>query len=584
MGIELPLRALFETPAVKDLAERVKTAEPVALPPMTAVPREGALPLSYSQERLWFLDQLGLVGSAYNMPTAVRLVGRLDVAALAGALSEVVRRHEALRTRIEGHEGSGVQVIDPPWRVELAALACDAGEARQRARATMERPFDLANDRLLRVELLRLGAQDHVLVLVMHHIVSDGWSMEVLVREIGALYAAFVQGQVARLPELSIQYADYALWQRRVLSGEAPRQLGYWTKQLAGAPALADLGRREDATLFMVLLAAFDVLLGRWSGQDDVVVGTPIAGRTRAETEELIGFFVNTLALRSDLSDDPAFATLLRRVKETALAAYGHQDLPFEKLVEALQPVRDLSRQPIFQVMFALQNVPHRTTPMRGLSVEPFGEEVASAKFDLQLTMMEASGELWARFDYATDLFEASTIERLADHFERLLDGIVSAPSRRVSELALLGEAERRQLVSGWNDTAVAYPQHCLHDLFAAQAARTPDAVAVTYDDVALSYGELEARANQLAHYLRRRGVGAETVVGLCAERSLEMVIGLLGVLKAGGAYLPLDPGYPAERLAYMLADAGAPVLLTQAALIERLPAHDAQVIRLDAD
>jgi amino acid adenylation domain-containing protein len=482
----------------------------------------------------------------------------------------------------------------------------------------MERPFDLSNDCLLRVELLELGAEDHVLVVVMHHIVSDGWSMEVLVREIGSLYATFAQGQVPGLPELPIQYADYALWQRRVLTGEVlERQLGYWKRQLAGAPAgldlptdrprpavqshcgashafrlsaqltaaLTELGRREDATLFMVLLAAFDVLLARWSGQDDVVVGTPIAGRTRAETEGLIGFFVNTLSLRGDVADDPTFETLLRRVKETALAAYSHQELPFEKLVEALHPVRDLGRHPVFQVMFALQNVPHRPTQMRGLSVQPFGDETTSAKFDLQLSMMEASGALWARFDYATELFEGSTIERLGEHFVRLLEGIVAAPRRLVSELGLLGEAERHQLVSGWNDTAASYPQqHGLHDLFAAQASRTPDAVAVTYEDEALSYAELEAQANQLAHYLCRLGVGPETVVGICAERSLAMVVGLLGILKTGAAYLPLEPSYPAERLGYMLADAHAPVLLTQEALIDRLPAHDAQVIRLDAD
>jgi amino acid adenylation domain-containing protein len=352
--------------------------------------------------------------------------------------------------------------------------------------------------------------------------------------------------------------------------------------------ALSELGRREDATLFMVLLAAFDVLLARWSGQDDVVVGTPIAGRTRAETEELIGLFVNLLALRGEVADDPGFATLLRRVKEAALAAYGHQELPFEKLVEALHPVRDLGRHPVFQVMFSLQNVPGEELALPGLMVSRIDPERPVTQFDLMLVMQQTPDGLAGQFQYATDLFDAATIERLADHFVRLLSGIVAEPQRRVSELALLGEAERHQLVSEWNDTAVAYPQeHGLHELFAAQAARTPDAVAVTYEDQALSYGELEARANQLAHHLRRRGVGPETVVGVCAERSLEMVIGLLGILKAGGAYLPLDPGYPAERLAYMLADAHAPVLLTQAALIARLPGHDAQgvqVVRLDAD
>src|SRR5258708_5078356 len=575
-------------------------------------------PLSFAQERLWFLEELGMVGTAYNMPTAVRLVGGLEVAALSAALSEVVRRHEALRTRFATRDGAGVQVIDPPWRIDLEPVTFEVVAARRRVRALMEQPFDLASDRLLRSMLLRLGAEDHVLVLVMHHIVSDGWSMGVLIREIASLYAAFVEGQGSPLPELPIQYADYALWQPRFVAGAVlERQLAYWKERLSGAPAaldlptdrprpavpshrgavhrfmlrgelataLATLARAQDATLFMMLLAAFQVLLSRWSGQDDVVVGTPIAGRTRPETEDLIGFFVNLLALRGDFSGAPAFRTVLQQVKATALDAYAHQDLPFEKLVEALQPVRDLSRQPILQVMFALQNVPHRPIQMQGLAVRPFAEEVATAKFDLQLSMMETSGELWARLDYATDLFDAATIARMAGHLERLLEGIVADPQRRVAEPALLSEAERHQLVSEWNDTAVGYPQQrCLHELFASQAARTPAATAVVYEDQALSYGELEARSNQLAHHLRGLGVGPEVVVGLCVERSLEMGIGLLGILKAGGAYLPLDPAYPQERLADVLADPRVPVLLTQPALREQLRQPDARVVLLDAD
>jgi amino acid adenylation domain-containing protein/non-ribosomal peptide synthase protein (TIGR01720 family) len=585
----------------------------------------GAVPLSFAQERLWFLEQLGTSGAEYHISETFRLKGKLDRRALEQSLSELISRHEILRTHFEAVDGRAVQFVGSAnaLRIDWQDLSKVVKSERMTTtqnfiRTVVDRPFDLGCAELLRVAALSVGDEDHVLVLVMHHIVSDGWSLGVLIRELGALYAARVEGREPRLPELPIQYVDYALWQRRVVSGEVlERQLGYWKTQLAGAPAgldlpadrprpavpsyrgashrftigreltsaLAELARTRGATLFMVLLAAFDVLLARWSGQDDVVVGTPIAGRTRAETEGLIGFFVNTLALRSDVADDPRFETLLRRVKETALAAYSHQELPFEKLVEALHPVRDLSRQPIFQVMFSLQNVPGEDLVLPGLTVSRIDQERPVTQFDLMLVMQQTPAGLVGQFQYATDLFEAGTIARLAEHFVRLLDGIVADPQRRVSELALLGEAERHQLVSGWNDTAVSYPQpHALHELFAAQAARTPDAVAVTYEDEVLSYAALEARANQLAHYLRRRGVGAETVVGLCAERSLAMVVGLLGILKAGGAYLPLDPSYPAERLGYMLGDARAPVLLTQAALLDRLPVHSAQIIQLDAD
>ncbi|HEU0084715.1 MAG TPA: amino acid adenylation domain-containing protein, partial [Bradyrhizobium sp.] len=502
--------------------------------------------------------------------------------------------------------------------VSIEAVTVEPGEARARARSAMDRRFDLARDRLLRFELLRLSDQEHVLVLVMHHIVSDGWSMGVLVREVEALYAAFAAGRPSPLPDLAIQYADYAVWQRRWLAdGALERQLAYWTQRLSGAPtglalatdrprpampsfrgaahpfaidrartrALMDLARQEGATLFMVLLAAFDVLLSRWSGQDDVVVGTPIAGRTRAETEGLIGFFVNMLALRAELEGAPSFRTVLRQVKGAALEAYAHQDLPFEKLVEALRPNRDLSREPIFQVVFTLQNTPHQPTRIAGLSIAPFDTGPVPAKFDLELSLSEVDGALAGSLVYATDLFDDTTIARLISHFERLLEGIVADPDRRIAQLPLLREAECRQLIVEFNDTAAPYRQdRCMHELFAAQAASTPDAAAVVFADQELSYGALERRANQLAHHLRELGVGPDVVVGLSLERSPDMVVGLLGILKAGGAYLPLDPSYPTERLAYMLADARVPVLLTQAALVERLPASAATVVRLDAD
>ncbi|MBU6463207.1 MAG: non-ribosomal peptide synthetase, partial [Bradyrhizobium sp.] len=448
-------------------------------------------PLSFAQERLWFLHGTGLVGPAYNIAFALKLSGRLKVDALAAALTEIVRRHEALRTRFEARDGLGVQLVDPPWPVVLQSLTVAIGEAHQRARLAAERPFDLAADRLLRVELFRIAPEDHVLVLVMHHIVSDGWSMKVLIREMQALYGAAVEGRRPTLRELPIQYADYAVWHRQWLAnGVVDRQLAYWTGRLAGAPdglalptdrprpavqsfrgsahrfaltgelmtSLRSLARAERATLFMVLLAAFDVLLMRWSGQRDVVVGTPIAGRPRAETEGLIGFFVNMLALRLDLSGDPSFREVVRRVKVAALEAFAHQDLPFEKLVEALQPARDLSRQPVFQTAFALQDVSIESITLPGLAARPLDEEVRSARFDLELSMTEVAGGLSATLNYATDLFDSPTIERLAGHFVRLLEALVADPLRRVSEVSLLGAAERQQLVTEWNDTAAAYP------------------------------------------------------------------------------------------------------------------------------
>ncbi|WP_257168773.1 non-ribosomal peptide synthetase [Bradyrhizobium sp. SRS-191] len=585
-----------------------------------ALPRLGETeaPLSHAQERLWFVEQLGLSGSSYTVSAAVRLTGKLDVDALSAALSEVVRRHEILRTRFALRDESAVQVIDPPWPVVLSPDVVATEEvARQRLAAWMQQPFDLSQDRLLRVALLQLAPDMHVLALSMHHIVSDGWSMGVLVGEIETLYAALCAGRPSPLPELPIQYADYAVWQRRWLEETAlQRQLEYWTAQLAGAPgsielatdrprpavpsfrgavhrfavdqactaALTRLARQDGATLFMVLLAAFDVLLSRWSGQHDVVVGTPVAGRTRIETERLIGFFVNMLALRCDFSGSSTFRDVLRQMKATALDAYAHQDLPFEKLVEALHPVRDLSREPIFQVVFALQNMPQRVNGLPGLTLEPFEAEAVTAKFDLELAMSEVDGGLQATLTYATDLFDAATIARLADHFVRLLHEIAARPDVRLSDLSLLSAAERQQLES-WSGRHAAYAQdRCLHELFAEQAARDPAALAVVMEDEELSYGALERQANQLAHHLQGLGVGPDVIVGLCVERSLEMVVGVLGILKAGGAYLPFDPRYPAERLAYMLGDAKVTVLVTQAAVRERLPQTDAIVVQLEAD
>jgi amino acid adenylation domain-containing protein len=626
--IELPLRALFEAPTVGELSARIEVARGaeglIALPTMRTG-HGSVLALSYAQERLWFLDQLGLAGSAYNMPAALWLEGDLDIAALELSVGEVVRRHEALRTRIEAVEGQGVQVIDPPgvFRLEVVELfglgaAEREGQLRRLAREDAEQPFDLAAGPLFRAKVVRLSASEHLALVNMHHIISDGWSIAVFAREIGKLYAAFVTGRPSPLPELPVQYADYAIWQRSWLTGEAlAQQVDYWRKQLAGAPvalelptdrprpavqsfagsshqfalsselstALVALSRREGATLYMVLVAAFSLLLGRYSGQSDIVVGSPIAGRRHRELEGLIGFFVNTLVLRTDLSGNPTLGELLKRVKDVALGAYAHQDLPFEKLVEELQPVRDLSRQPLFQVSFALQNLPHDELDLPGLKLRRLDGEHVTAKFDLSLAVEETAGGLKGQVEYATDLFDATTITRLVEHLCVLLEGIVAAPQVRVSELPLMSAAERHRLLVDWNDTKSAYPREmCAHELFAEQAAKTPEAIAVVFADRELSYGELDRRANQLAQHLSGLGVGPEVVVGLCVERSLETVVGLLGILKAGGAYLPLDPDYSRERLGYMLEDARAAVVVTMAGLADRLPAYRGHTVALDAD
>lgn len=627
--VELPLRMLFEAPTVAELAGRIETAQReglgLAAPALSVQPRPDALPLSHAQQRLWLLDQIEDLGSTYIISAAVRLQGALDVVALERSFAAVVERHEVLRTRFAVIDGNPVQMIDPPGPFSLpvenlSALPEDerSSASRQRARLLLQQPFDLERDSLLRAHLLRLSAEEHIAVVAMHHIVSDGWSIGVLLQEMGALYTAFSQGRGSPLPALWVQYADYALWQRGWLQGEAlERQVGYWRDHLAGAPvtlelptdrprpavqsyrgahhgfvlpaeltvSLSELARSEGATVFMVLLAAFKMVLSRWSGQSDIVVGSPIAGRTHRELEGLIGFFVNTLALRTDLSGDPSFTELVGRVRETALGAYAHQDLPFEKLVAELQPVRDLGRQPIFQVLFALQNLPQDRLQLPGLELRQVGGGSPTAKFDLSLHMHEREGRLEGYLEYASDLFDRSTIERFADHLKTVLEGVVGEPSSPMSELPLLSEPERHRLLEEWNSTASDYPRDkCLPQLFAEQAARTPDAVAVVYDDQQLNYAELERRSNQLAHHLRKLGAGPDVIVGLCVERSLEMLVCLLGILKAGGAYLPLDPSYPADRLAYMLEDAQAPLVVTQVALLDRLPAHEASVVQIDAD
>jgi amino acid adenylation domain-containing protein len=641
---DLPLRALFEAPTIAALSDRITLAmqDPAALPvPLIAArphvlyaPSDGqALPLSFAQQRLWFLDQLDPGSALYNMPAALQLHGALDVSALERALNEIVRRHDALRTSFTTIDNQPSQIIAPALTLRLTPISLSAlppGERDTQVQALVQAeaqtPFDLAAGPLIRARLLQLDENAHVVLLTLHHIVSDGWSMSILIREVAALYAAFVQGLPSPLPELPLQYADYALWQRQWLTGAVlVRQLDYWTGQLANAPTLLklptdrprpalqsyrgaslpfDLGapltgdlqtlsQQQQATLFMTLMAAFQVLLVRYSGQSDICIGTPIANRNQPEIESLIGFFVNTLVLRAQVNAADSFASLLQQVRSTALGAYAHQDVPFEQLVDAVKPERHLGHAPLFQVMLVFQNTPAASLDLPGLTLQPVAQDSSSAKFDLTLNLALADGQLSGEFEYNTDLFDAATIVRMARHFSHLLQAIVRDPACRIGDLPLMGAAERQYMLTQWNDTAVvsSTPHSApllAHQLFEAQAAIRPDALALVFDGVQMRYGELNARTNQLAHHLRSLGVAPDVMVGLCVERSLEMIIGLLGILKAGGAYVPLDPSYPKDRLAYMLDDVQPALLLTQQHLLpilpQQLPPHSGLRFCLDAD
>ncbi|WNG57420.1 amino acid adenylation domain-containing protein [Archangium gephyra] len=617
---ELPLREFFESPTIAALALKLdvslEASQGIQAPPLTRVSREGPLPLSFAQQRLWFLDQLQPGSSFYNVPTALKLEGALDVPALENSLSALVRRHESLHTTFHSERGQPLQVITPPESpplqvVDLRSLPTARREAEVRKLTTQEarQPFDLGRGPLLRALLLRVGEHQHVLMITLHHIISDGWSMGVLVRELATFYQAFSQGLPASLPELPLQYADYSAWQHDWLQGEVlEKQLGWWRQQLADAPralelptdkprppvqthqgalchiqlprplslAVKSLAQQEGATPFMVLLATFQLLLSRYSGQDDICVGSPIAGRNRGELEGLIGFFVNPLVLRARLSGVTSFRALLHQVRDTTLGAFEHQDLPFEKLVEELQPQRDLSRSPLFQVMFTLQNAPMPELALPGLTLRSLEEESHFAKFDANLIFAPSEDGFHGAFEYATDLFEHSTAARMMGHFQVLLEAALSRPEAPLSELPLLSEAERQQVLVDWNQTQRYYPRDaCIHHLIQQQASLRPGAIAVEFGEQSLSWRELDARSNQLAHLLRSHGVGPDSLVALCLERSLELIVSLLGILKAGGAYLPLDSTYPAQRLAFMLEDAPPRLLLTTQALRPALTLPD---------
>jgi amino acid adenylation domain-containing protein len=631
LGIEVPLRRLFEQPTVAGLAASLMEGDMEdgvpAPPPLVPVQREpeDPPPLSFAQERLWFLDQIQPGDPTYNVAAGARLLGRLDLPALAGALDEIARRHEALRTSFAIFTGRPVQVVAPslslaPPAVDLSALppAVRQRETVQQMREAGARPFDLARGPLVRALILRLGGGEHAVLLTLHHTVSDAWSMGVMMQELATLYAAFSLRRPSPLPCLPIQYADFAAWQRWWLTGEVlERQISWWRERLAGAPARLDLpsdrprpavqtfhgarlawhlppsesaalerlGRQQSATPFMVLLGAFAAVLSRSSGQETIVVGAPHANRSRIETESLIGDFANTLALRLDLGDDPAGGALLARAREATLGAHAHQDLPFEKLVEELRPERSLAHSPIFQVMLNLQNTPVRRFELPGLTLETLAVEGITAKYELTLELTPGADGLTGVWEHNTGLFDEVTVRRLAGHFQTLLAGLVASPELPVSELPLLSLPERAELTA-WNATAVPYDlSRPLHAWIEEAAARAPGATAVEGDAESLTWRELLDRSGRLAHHLRGLGIGRDALVGVAAERSPEMVVGLLAVLRAGAAYVPLDPDYPAERLAFMLEDSGVRVLLTQERLRAVLPASAAAItiVPLDA-
>jgi amino acid adenylation domain-containing protein len=582
-------------------------------------------PLSFAQQRLWFISQLQQDNASYNVSGGVRMEGPLSVAALERAFGEVLRRHESLRTVIRQVDGEPVQVITgppvfrlPKFDLQMVPAAQRETEAQLLLTLDAQKPFNIEDASLFRATLLLLSPREHILLLTMHHIISDGMSRGVLVRELVQLYEAFANGGSSTLPELTIQYVDFAAWQREWLQGEVlDKQVSYWKEKLAGAPSLLELpadrprplvqsfhgarqpvvipqeltdslrelGESQNATLFMTLLAAFEVLLFRHTGQDDIVVGVPITGRNNPELANLIGFFINSLPVRTDLSGNPTFRELLGRVREAALGAYEHQDLPFEKLVEVSQPERDTSYSPLFQVMCHLDNTGAPALALPGLRLTPLDADTGTSKFDLTLDLAESSTELKGWLEYSTELFDDVTIQRLSERFQILLKAAVAAPDTRIAALPLLSPVEEHQLIVGLNQTAEVFPHApCLHQIFEAQVEQTPAVTAVRFEGQELTYAELNRRANQLAHRLRKLGVGREVLVAICMEPSLDLPIALLAVLKAGGAYIPLDPADPRKRLSFIVEETGVPVVLTQEGLADSQAFSGVQVIRLDRD
>lgn len=584
----------------------------------------GPYQLSFAQRRIWFLQQFDKQSAAYNDPAALRIKGPLNIPILEQTFNEIIRRHQVLRMSFPARQGQPIQL---PHEIESIAISIrtpqeEIGKSvEEQTREFVNRfagqPFDLAKDMLIRAALLKIAADDYALVVNIHHIVLDGWSKGLMLRELMDLYEAFSQGKPSPLKELPVQYTDYVYWHHEWVQGKLYQsQLAYWKKKLTGAPpllelptdhprpnlptgkgslqpfsfskrkfqALNDLARQENVTLFMVLMAAYNTLLYRYSGQEDILVGTPIAGRQRVELETLIGLFVNTLVIRTDLSRDPTFKTLLGRVRAAALQAYSHQDIPFEKLVEELNPQRNLSVTPIFQVMFQLQNAPMPTAHISGLTITPIRIDTGFSQVDLSLTLWEEESIMKGTFEYNTDLFVTATIKRMIDHFQALSDGIIANVNQNISQLPMMSREEKHQLLKEWNDTAADYPREsCIYQLFASCVEKYPEQEAVIFDEQRLTYDRLNRQANRLAHLLQKMNIGAETLVGICMENSLELIVGIIGILKAGGAYIPMDPGYPDERLMTVLKDAQPRVLITQPSYSNRFDGYNGKIIYLDA-
>ncbi|HEX8091300.1 MAG TPA: amino acid adenylation domain-containing protein, partial [Blastocatellia bacterium] len=625
--VELSLRALFQEPTVAGLAQRIdqslRSQDVMPAPPITPTSGETDIPLSFAQERLWFLDQFQQGSPLYNLPGAVRVRGPLSVPALEKCVNEIIRRHETLRTTFGYEDGQPVQRIAtesarPLPLIELCQCAAydQQAEVSRIIAGEAATAFDLSRGPLFRVMLLCLGEGEHILLLTMHHIISDGWSVGILVHELTALYNAFLKGEPSPLPELPIQYADYAIWQRRYLSGATlAAQLSHWKQKVAGTSDILELptdrrrprirtfqgaresillgqgiyqsatefARQEGITLFMLMLGAFQVLLYRFTGQDDFNIGTPIAGRNRTEMEGLIGVFVNTLVLRANLSGDPDVHGLLRRVSDDLFDAFAYQDLPFEKLVGELQLDRDLSHTPLFQVMFVFQNTEMPSLKMSGLHADRIDVDTDLAKFDLTLSIEERGEGLLVSCEYRTDLFDQETIARMLHYYQNLMEGAAANPDTRVSELPLLAHVEIDQLIGQANESDKEYAKgDLLHAIFEAQVERRPDSIAVISDRQHLTYGALNVRANLLASYLRGMGAGPEAIVGLFMDRSIDMIIGLLGIIKSGAAYLPIDPACPRERVAFMLEDSQAQILITERSLLGSLPDGSTKKICID--
>lgn len=622
-GVAISVAEFFDGAGIAELATQIldqvnRNQNSVYLPISKIKQSKTHHPLTFTQQQLWFINQLQPKTATYNIPVAVHIKGRLNVSILVRSINEIIQRHDILRTSFEVVDGELVQKVGdfvaltiPEVDLQHLANEQQLVEVQKLSLQEAKVAFDLGQAPLLRAKLLHLKETEAILILTLHHLVGDGWSINILVKELSAIYQAYSDGKPSPLPEIPVQYTDFVYWQRNWLQGEViEKHLAYWQQQLNGIPvlqlptdrprppiqtfrgaqqkfilstslteAIKQLSQREGTTLFMTLLAAFQTLLYRYTGQKDILVGSPIANRNRAELEQLIGCFVNTLVLRSNLEGNPTFTELLVRVKRVAIDAYTHQDLPFEKLVEALHPNRDLSYNPLFQVMFVLQN-----PASDGIwKIEELDTE--TAKFDVLLSMIDSKEGLTGTLEYNTDLFNTDTIARMVGHFQTLLEGIVSNSNQHISELPILTAAEGQTLLIDWNNTKVDYPQEtCIHNLFEAQVEKTPDAVAVLFENQKLTYQELNNRANQLAHYLQNLGVKLETLVGICMERSIEMVVGILAIMKAGGAYLPLDPILPKERLAFMLEDAQLPLLLVQPHLVYELPPHEAKLVTIDKE